>query len=366
MENLLSEDLKPLPKQKLGAKMLADVVEALIGVSYQSGGLGKALKCISLFIDEVDWFDEGMCRDVLYAHAPSDATLPPHIEPLEDLIGYRFNKKSLLIEAMTHASFVTDMERRSLERLEFIGDAVLDNIIVTRMFDMVPRLSNFQMHLLKTATVNADFLAFSSFECRLNRTEPIVNDDGEVVEKQTPLPLWKFMRHDSPFIGLEEAAAEERYQSLRGEISNALEHGTRYPWALLARLQAKKFYSDLFEALIGAIWVDSGSLKVCEEVLTRLGVIPCLDRLVRDQVHVHHPKEEIGKLAMAGSVSYACKVIEGPDGDKEYRCTIHKGDKLLADVGGGVSQEEVKVKAAEEAVRLLMVELSGIDLDKTE
>lgn len=342
--------------------MLADVVEALIGASYQDGGLPKAIQCISLFLDEVQWHDEGVARNILFDMTPSGSALPPPLEPLEELIGYAFQKKALLVEAMTHASCITDLEQKSLERLEFVGDSVLDKVIVTKLFEAKPPIPHGTMHMLKTAMVNGDFLAFINLEQRLRRKDPIVLEDGEIAETQTAVPLWSFMRHNSPSIGLEESAMESRFQSLRGEMIAAFEHGTHYPWALLARLQAKKFYADQFEALLGAIWVDSGSLEVCAKVLEHFGIIPYLDRILRDNVHIQHPKEELGKLAVAETVNYAYEVIESGV-EREYRCTIHVGDRLVAEVGGGVNKEEVKTKAAEEAVRFLTQESQAMELN---
>ncbi|KAF7563100.1 hypothetical protein G7046_g1039 [Stylonectria norvegica] len=349
LDDLLKQESKTLPPRRLASKTLADVVESLIGASYQDGGIPKALKCISIFLDEIKWHDEGSGRQILLNLVPSDTKLPSVLRPLEELMGYSFQRKALLVEAMTHASYVADSQQRSLERLEFLGDAVLDNIIVTKLFSLQPSLPHYQMHLLKTVMVNGDFLAFVGLEHRLRQTEFVVNRDGEIEEKETFLPLWSFMRHASPAIGLEHAAMTLRFKDLRHDILAALERGTHYPWASLARLQAKKFYSDLFEALLGAVWIDSGSLEVCEAVLERFGIMTYLDRILRDNVHVKHPKEELGTLAIAETVNYAYEVLAGADGEKEYRCKVHVGQRLVAEVQGGVDKEEVKTKAAEEA-----------------
>ena len=79
---------------------------------------------------------------------------------LEELIGYRFRKQSLLTEAMSHASCVTGSG--SLERFEFLGDSILDHLVVRRLQEH--DLSHAKMHLLRTALVNADFLAFLCME----------------------------------------------------------------------------------------------------------------------------------------------------------------------------------------------------------
>lgn len=347
------------PDRRLSTKTLADVVESLIGAAYQDGGIAKATSCISLFLGELQWKQVDENRESLFLMTQRKDRLPAVLAPLEELIGYSFQKKALLMEAMTHASYVADTENRSLERLEFLGDAMLDNIIVTKLFAVEPPLSHHQMHMLKTATVNSDFLAFVVLEYGLHRPQAVITDDGELEERDVFLPLWKFMRHASIAIGLEQDAMVARHKNMRDDILAAMEHGTHYPWALLARLQAKKFFSDVFEALLGAVWVDSGSMDTCAGIASRFGILPYLDRMLRDGVHVQHPKEELGKWAVTETVTYDIKVEEGSDGGREYACGVRVGSRLVVEVDGGVSREEVKTKAAEQAVRILTKEKEG-------
>jgi dsRNA-specific ribonuclease len=363
LEDILGQDPESSKDRKLSTKTLADVVEALIGAAYQDGGLSKACKCISLFIHEQSWPDMDECRKTLYSLQPETSTLPSTLAPLEEILGYRFIKKSLLVEAMTHASFVTGDNQRCLERLEFIGDSVLDYVIVTRLFSADPPLKHDQMHLLKTAMVNGDFLAFISFESGVHREEAVVTDELKVETRVVTTPLWKFMRHASTAIGLEQTMTAKRHQEVREDIRAAMETGTHYPWALLAKLQARKFFSDIVEALLGAVWVDSGSLEVCGGVVERLGILPYLERILRDGVEVQHPKEVLGKFAVAETVRYETEVIVNSEGDREFACNVHVGSRIVTRVEGGVSKEEVKTKAATEAVRILRMEMNAMDLD---
>jgi dsRNA-specific ribonuclease len=78
---------------------------------------------------------------------------------------------------MTHTSSATGSQ--SLERLEFLGDSILDNIIVTAMYSQEPELSHFKMHLLRTALVNADFLAFMGMEWTVKQ------EKSDLVETKT-------------------------------------------------------------------------------------------------------------------------------------------------------------------------------------
>ncbi|EQL02310.1 Dicer-like protein 2 [Ophiocordyceps sinensis CO18] len=333
----------------MSTKTLADVVEALIGASYVDGGVSKAVACISTFLRECEWRDVEHGRERLFQLTQSIDTLPPVLEPLEKLVGYSFQKKALLIEAITHASYTLDAGRRSYERLEFLGDAILDNIIVTKLFGVKPPLAHHDMHTLKTAMVNADFLAFVVIESGLRWGEGATSD----AERHGGLALWNFMRHASSAMGLEQNRMRKRHSAMRTEILETMERGTHYPWALLARMLAKKFVSDLFEALLGAVWIDSGSKETCEAVVGRFGILSYLDRLLDDKVEVEHPKQLLGKLAVSETVTYDIDAKEGSNGERRYTCTILVGDGVVAEVDDGVSREEVQTKAAHKAVGVL-------------
>lgn len=355
-------------KRVMSTKTLADVVEALIGVSYLDGGLPKALECVKLFMREGEGKSKGKgrwqsiteARNALYNAAPAEMTLPPTMKPLEDLIGYSFRKKSLLVEAMTHASYRVPGTHACLERLEFFGDSILEYLIVRRLFgveDPKP-LAHWQMHLLKTALVNADFVAFRVMEwaVAVARNEVVAEDPDNkpitIRPSTTRLPLWSFMRYSSGDLGLAQKAAGRRHAALREQIETAMTSGDRYPWALLARLQAQKYYSDVFESLLGAVYVDSGSFEECDGILERAGILPYLERMLRDEVKVWHPKEELGRLAGTEKVEYVIEAKEsGDDGVREFTCRVLVGDRVVADVSGGVSREEVRTRAAEEAIR---------------
>lgn len=353
--------------RQMSTKTLADVVEALIGASFLEGGLPKALDCISLFLPHGNWetIDEG--RRVLYDAAPPDAMLPPTMGPLESIIGYNFKRKSLLVEAMTHSSYNAVGAFACLERLEYLGDAVLDYIVVQKLFNLEPPLAHHsEMHLLRTALVNGDFLGLLTMEWSTTQelheeapaVEPSSPTDGRkkrvaVIETSTAeLPLWSFMRFASAELGVAQAATRRRHAALRDEISEAMRSGPNYPWALLARLQPQKFFSDVFESLIGAVWVDSGSYEECAALLERAGVFRYLKRMLDDGVHVLHPREELGRLAMSENVNYEVESRDDGEGGKEFGCRLTVGSKRVAQVTGCLNKEEAMTRAAEEAIKL--------------
>lgn len=374
ISELVEESTQAKPTRLMSTKTLADVVESIIGVSFIDGGLPKALECMSFFLGEGRFQDLDIARDILFGAAePKNMVLPAVHKPLEELIGYSFREKSLLVEAMTHPSFNVPGTTACFDRLEFIGDAILDHIIVQELYAITEPapLENWEMHLLRTAAVNGDILGFLVMEWshKSVRFDVVVEDSSddssddkkrrmhsppELKPTEVQQPLWSFMRHNSSLLTLEREATSRRHQELRGPILEAVRAGARYPWALLARLRAQKFLSDLFESLVGAVWVDSGGLGACRDFLERSGVLPYLRRLRRDRVHVLHPKEELGRLAGGEEVRYGVREVEGAEGEGvEYACRISVGEREFPEISGAKFREEAKVKAATEAVKEL-------------
>ncbi|KAF7895452.1 uncharacterized protein EAF01_009414 [Botrytis porri] len=358
--------------REMSSKILSDVVEALIGACMVDGGIPKALKSLQLFFPELDWLPLETRRLSLYHQAPSNLHLPITLHPVEHILGYTFTRKSLLIEAMTHPSYTSGAQ--SLERLEFLGDSILDNIIVTAMWAHPVPLSHFHMHLLRSALVNADFLAFLCMEMSIHQnvthlTSEETNHHIYKTHSRRRVSLVNFLRHSSVSFSIYQKEALARHAELREQILEVIYTGDRFPWALLSRLDARKFFSDMIESLLGAVWIDSGSMDVCTQLLERMGVLKYMRRILREGVRIMHPKEELGIVADAENVRYVLRQekmrgdvaetdtnVDGDgDGDvrKEYRCTVFVGGEKIVEVGDGVRKEEIQARAAEEAVRIL-------------
>ncbi|KAL5615423.1 hypothetical protein BROUX41_005469 [Berkeleyomyces rouxiae] len=340
-----SQEPEEVEHRVLSTKTLADFVEALIGASFLDGGLDRTLLCLNtLWSGDYMWKKPEVCRSTIYESARF-SELARNLVPLEKLLGYTFVKKSLLIEAVTHASFLSaESWERSMERLEFLGDAVLDEIVVKRLFTIKPPLSTSQLHTMKTSLVNGDFLAWLS----LSYTCPSDDPTSRAPQRS----LWQFMRYSSAAIVLSTADTKRRFLDAREDLENEFKHGRTYPWAKLARLLAKKFYSDMFESIIGAMYIDSGSTEPCERFLEALGVFKILERMVRDKVRVIHPKELFSRVTGGSTVDYV--IEKGVDGNPEaFRCRLLVNDVCWAEIDDGVSPEEAQVNAAHVALEKL-------------
>ncbi|CAK7275411.1 Dicer-like protein 2 [Sporothrix epigloea] len=302
---------------EMSTKTLADVVEALIGACYVDGGMAPALQCIGLFLPDAKWLSLGTCREMLFEAAPDK----PACEPppgLEELIGHTFTKKSLLIEAITHASLPSNLEGACMERIEFIGDAILDHVIVQTLASVQPPLSHQRMHLLRTTLANYAFLAFTTMMLTISEpavpmvpTDPLTDVNGS--EGTVPLftkSLSTFMRHSAlRELGIRQQLFAERCSLKKEAIMEQLWTGKKYPWKLLLGLGADKFHSDILEAVIGAVWVDSGSMSKVEALLEKVGILPYLRRAVEEDVHLLHPKEELGKVTGDAKIRYEVSTL---------------------------------------------------------
>lgn len=349
----------------MSTKTLADVVEALIGAAYVDGGVNKVLSCLAVFIPEVGWAQPSLQIEKLRATYDVHVQYPPPFSRLENLMNYTFDKKSLLIEALTHPSHHGSKTCASYQRLEFLGDSILDNIIVTNAYRYKPLIPTPSLHLIRTALVNGSFLAFLCLHHRgpVTRYDAVEDPRGRfcTIKSTTYEQIWCFMRSAEPSIRQAQQSCVSRYESLQEEILHALIRGKRYPWALLTKLDAPKFFSDLIESIIGAIYIDShGSFSACQSFLENLGMMEYLRRAMDGEFELLHPKEELGQLADQEKVKYVT-VIEDEEGVRDgvkklLTCAVSMGERELAKVRGGASVIDVETRVAEEALRIIKAE----------
>lgn len=353
-------------------KTLADVVESLIGASFLEKGLEGALKCIRVFLPDEQWFNLNQAHDMLRDATPAGKTCSAVL--LEMLLGYHFNNPTLLFEATTHVSYKSSDSTLSYERLEFLGDAVLDQIVVPEIFRRQPPLKNHEMHRLRQAVANAHILGFLCMELKIEqgRTDVVRNTEAmsentvfEVVPSPHAFYLHDFLRC-GPAVATLRSAAVTKHGELRVQIRQELSHGNEYPWPLLLELQPPKMFCDMIEALLGAIYIDShGSLVKCRAFLERLGLMDHLHQLLtKSDVNLEHPKIRLGILAGTANVSYRTQQsAANSDENRLFECTVKLGEREILTVDGCSSRDEAECKAAWQAVQTLEQERTNAQMD---
>ena len=101
------------------------------------------------------------------------------VQQVEEIIGYSFKDKKLLEEAYTDPSCTKYGSKTSYERLEYIGDTVLNFLMGTEQFALYPDLSPGELTQLRSANVSTEKLARAAAQ------------HG----------LYRFLRHDRPLLG---------------------------------------------------------------------------------------------------------------------------------------------------------------------
>lgn len=214
-------------------------------------------------------------------------------------IGVQISNLELLKEALTHRSYINEIRSHKLhhnERLEFLGDAVLELVTTEFLFKKYPERAEGEL---------------TSFRAALVRTESLA-------ENAVLLEYGKYI-----------------YMS-RGEDAT----GGRSRVYILA---------NTFEAVIGAIYLDSG-LEASREFISRT-ILPKIDNIVRNRLDID-PKsklQEITQDTLKLTPSYKLKSEDGPDHDKQFTMVVYAGEKEIGE-GKGRSKQEAEQKAAASAL----------------
>jgi dsRNA-specific ribonuclease len=336
----------------MSTKVLADVVEALVGGAFLDGGLARASLCASRLLSEVTTTNLDWDTSSRPAYEGEKSILG--LDGLESLLGYTFKDRRLLREALTHPSYENDAETSSYQRLEFIGDAVLDMIVVFYLVDHAPQLPPGRMHLVKTATVNANFLAYICLNMVVRHDTKDVCWEGGTKFKEVHSPrqvrLCQSMRHQSTDVMMALEKCIKRHNEITNEIRGCLERVPCYPWVLLTGLEPEKFLSNIIESIFGAILIDTrGDLEACTAAAQKLGICEYLHRIVADEVDLLHPKNKLGELAGNRTVEYEVKVQSDSN---FYRCKVMVGGNEIAAVSNGLSKVDAITRTADAAIKL--------------
>ena len=115
-------------------------------IAYLDGGTPKALACLQCLLPATEWAPLDQLCATLYTVYDIQVPLPSPYEPLETLIGHNFKLPSLLLEAITHPSH--HGQTPSYQRLEFLGDSILDRIITVAAFNSTPPIETHTLHLM--------------------------------------------------------------------------------------------------------------------------------------------------------------------------------------------------------------------------
>lgn len=349
----------------MSTKVLADVVEALIGAAFVHGGFDLAINCVKTFGLGLGHWDSIPARiETVLGRTEELDNPPPQLGLVELMLGYEFTHKSLLIQALTHGSYQGELETISYERMEFLGDCVLDIIVTSYLYNAPGK--NYKpghIHMRKESVVNSHFLAFicmsTSITLDASMPEWTKGQGTSLTKEAKQIHLYQCLLHSSHRVLEDEVVTYGRFQKNGAAIRRALEHDRVYPYAALTSLQAPKFLSDIVESLLGAVYLDSrGDWDIVKGVLTKLSVIPIMERIVEHDVDVLHP---VSRLALwAAQQDPQVEVVyvkEKLDGNASCAVLIDNEEivKITEEYRSKATENEIRFRAAEEALYIMKV-----------
>ncbi|KAG0622718.1 hypothetical protein M758_3G118600 [Ceratodon purpureus] len=184
------ESSEDMDGQIIGLKTLADVVEALVGVYFLQGDMNSALKAMEWLQVPIPF--PANVPEVFLANVQEQMktrnTLNDHdIATLEKKIGYQFRCKSLLLSSFDFGDEKTFNEAGAVkgsfefQRLEFLGDSVLDFLIIRHFVQLYPGFNPEQLNDLRQATVNSENFAcvaiYHGLHHYLQKMSPVLQEE---------------------------------------------------------------------------------------------------------------------------------------------------------------------------------------------
>ena len=220
---------------------------------------------------------------------------------LEKKIAVDFKNKALLKEALTHRSYLNENPNRGLsqnERLEFLGDAVLELIVTEYLFQNYPTKPEGELTAFRAALVNYQMLAKIANEIALGK-----------------------------FILLSRGEAKDTGRAREVILANA------------------------FEALIGAIYLDQGLEKSKKFIIKN--VVKELPKIIKEGLFKDAKSlfQELAQEKLGITPAYNVLSETGPDHNKIFRVGVFLNSDLIAE-GEGPSKQEAELEAAKNAIRV--------------
>jgi ribonuclease-3 len=226
----------------------------------------------------------------------------------EELIDVRFNNKELLQQVFVHRSYLNEHRGFKLghnERLEFLGDAVLELVVTEYLYSEFP------------------------------------NPEGELTNWRSALVKGETLAQVANVLGFSEYMMLSYGEEKSGGKNKSL---------LLA---------NAFEALIGAMYLDQG-YEACKVFLTTY-VISRLPEILENKLFID-PKSRLQEYTQehfAITPHYQVMSEEGPDHAKQFEVAVFAGEKELAR-GTGSSKQSAQISAAQAALEELSTSSSEL------
>ncbi len=219
----------------------------------------------------------------------------------EKKIGINFKNKELLKQAFTHRSYINENTSWKLghnERLEFLGDAVLELVVTEYLYAELPKSTEGEMTSLRAALVNAVMLAQMAKELGMEK-----------------------------YLLLSSGEAKDNGRARQYILANT------------------------FESLVGAIYLDAGYKKAFE--FLKHSLFPKLKEVLDKKLWIDAKSlfQEKAQAINAKTPTYKVLSETGPDHDKKFVVGVYIGREMVAE-DQGMSKQEAEQNAARRALKI--------------
>lgn len=222
-------------------------------------------------------------------------------EKLEEKLGLKFQNKELLRQAFTHRSYINENPKSGSEhneRLEFLGDAVIELIVTERLYKEYPDKDEGYLTNWRASLVNAKMLTSIAEDLEFN--DYLLLSKGEA-----------------------------------SELGKA----------------RKEILANTFESFLGALYLDNG-YEQCKEFILKY-LLPKLPDIIKSGAYKDAKSKFQEEAQERISITPNYKVLKesGPDHDKIFSVGVYLKEELIAE-GKGTSKREAESSAAELALKI--------------
>ncbi|XP_033247154.1 endoribonuclease Dicer-like [Drosophila miranda] len=345
-------------------KVVADTLEALLGVVVRNYGLQHGFRMLEYFgicKPDVDkplsqLLDLQLKSTKMRANASPDdidGFLINH-SYLEQNLGYKFRDRGYLLQALTHPSFPTNRLTGCYQELEFIGDAILDFLISAYIFENNTKLRPGELTDLRSALVNNTTLGCI---CVRHNLHLFILAENALLS-ETISKFVKFQESQGHRVTnhvrflLEERDVQPVILDLDDEVEMAMENesedGPRIgAFNLAQNVDVPKALGDVLEALIAAVYLDCRDLQTTWQMIYHL---------FEPELKEFSQNIPISPIRQLQEHKLANPVYGPPLVDKDVvmmYCQFTCMEKTIRVIGFGSNKDQAKLAAAKSALQKL-------------
>ncbi|KAB2086548.1 hypothetical protein ES319_A04G040000v1 [Gossypium barbadense] len=299
-------------RRKLKFKKVADVVEALIGAYLSTGGEAAGF----LFLD---WIGISInFTNIPYErHFKVRAEKFVNVQHFESLLHYSFQDPSLLVEALTHGSYMLAEIPGCYQRLEFLGDSVLDYLITLHLYNKYPGLTPGLLTDLRSASVNNNCYALSAVKAGFHK---------HILQ-----------------------SSQKLYKDIKETVESFQELSLEYTFGWESEKSFPKVLGDVMESLAGAIFVDSGYNK---EIVFQ-SIRPLLEPMITPETLKVHPVKELYELCQRQHYELRKPIVSHEDGISSITIEVEANGKVFKHTSTVCDKKMAKKLASKEVLKSL-------------